>query len=680
MHVSDAQAAAPAGTKTGRAPLALGAALLVLSGAGRGEEVAPYLLTGIDGYATLQYAQDGQTTLQPGEPRSRQTQSGLRNEVFAMTHSYVYHPNFLTLDIGGGPILHSEDYSVEGGAARARGALYNFSGRATLLRDKPYTGSLFYSHLNPSVSVAPGQVFTQENSRYGADFSLLAPASPLPLQTGITRARVRGQGAERTVDDRNDQFNLNVSKSFGALGSTRVQYQASRQTSNSGSANLPIQSSTTRNRAVDVDTRLQLGQDRQYDLTNLVSSNIQDYSAAAQRLPALQDRRLLLDLRARHSDQLQSYGSYNASRSSQGELDAARRSLAAGMVWRPQPGLEAAAGVRADDSDMRQFSSRSRSADGNIRYEQKLPLGVAQISYGARYDQRTQQAQAAQTRVLGESLSLNAAAYVALAHPYAVADSIFVSNAARSQTFVAGIDYLLSRIGAETRLQRLVGGRILDGEQLLVDYAYDVGGSYAVDEFDQSLGLDWSVLRYFNAYVRFFTAEPKLAAGLPTFPLNTVRSRTAGMRADLPFRAGMALSGGGGLEQEERRETVSPYRRVAQDLYLQTDEPLLGLFSARASWRRWRVGYAVATQDSDLHGYELRFWSRQWYGLDLTGSLSAERDDAGLVPRRRVDGSVSLQWQKRRFSLSASLLSTRESQAGIERRRTILQFLAKREF
>jgi hypothetical protein len=49
------------------------------------------------------------------------------------------------------------------------------------------------------------------------------------------------------------------------------------------------------------------------------------------------------------------------------------------------------------------------------------------------------------------------------------------------------------------------------------------------------------------------------------------------------------------------------------------------------------------------------------------------------LPRRRVDASIGLQWQKRKFSLSSSLVRTHETQSGIERDRTTFQFLARRE-
>jgi len=654
-------------------------ALLLGTGRPRAEEIEPFKLTGVDGYATLQYASDEQVTTTPGAARSRQAQAGWRNEIFAMTHSYVYHPNLLTLDIGGGPILRGDSYSGDAGSAQQRGLLYNFSARANFLRDKPYTGALFFSHLNPSVSVAPGQVMTQENVRYGFDFSLLAPATPVPVQIGFVRAQTQGRGADRVLDDRIDQFNATATRSFGALGHTQVQFQASRQSSKSGSLDLPVQSSSAGNHALNIDTRLQLGDNRQYDLTNVISLNEQTYALESGAVPTLKDVRVMVDARARHSDKLHTYGFYTYGRNSQGTLDTASQAASAGVSYWPTKGLEASLGGRADTSATQQFQARSQGLDGSVRYETELPSGAAQASYGARFDRRQQVAAFPQTPVIGERQTLSGTAYVALGHPHIVAGSPLVFNAARSQAYVAGIDYGLLVVGTETRIQRLIGGRILDGEQVLVDYSYDVGGTYAFDQLDQTLNLNWNLSRHLSVYYRRFVSDPRLVSGTPGFPLNQVTSSTYGAHADLPLNPGIALSLGGNLEREERHESISPYLRTSFDSYLQTDEPLFGLGFLRASARRSRIDYENPLQNSDLRSVELRYWTRQWFGIDLTAALNAERDDAGLLPRQRRDASVGARWQERKFSLSANFLRTLESQGGIDRGRTVFQILARRE-
>ncbi len=656
--------------------------MLALAAQGDGssaEEIANYKLTGVDGYATMQYVTDEQTSHGGTAARSRQAQSGWRSETFVMTQSYVYHPNLMTLELGGGPVLHSEQFSGDAGEASARGMLYNFTARATLLRDKPYNGALFFSHLNPTVSVSPGQVFTQENIRYGFDFSLLAPATPVPLQVGFLGTQSAGRGADRQIDDKIQQLNVTASKSFGKLGSTQVQFNSSQQVSNSGSENLPIQASSSRAQTINVDTRLQFGEDLQYDLANIISANSQKYTLAESSLPDLTNTRFLLDLRARHSPLLHSSGSYNYNHSSQGEIDSISQTAAANLHYWPTTGVETGFGVRGENIDTRQFSARSQGVDGNVRYEMQLPIGVAQASYGVRYDKRAQQAMTQQTTILGERLTLSGTSYAALANRNVLSGSPVLTNATRSQTFIVGVDYLLTLVGTETRLQRLIGGNILDGEQVLVDYVFDVGGTYAYHEHDQTLNLNWNFLRYVSVFYRRFSSAPVLDSGRPTFSLNEIKSSSHGLRVDFPINAGLAISFGGGVEWENRRETISPYRRMTNDYFLQSDEPIFGLGYVRASVRRSRIDYDNPGQNSDLRGYELRYWSPRWFGLDLTAALAGERDDAGLIPRHRMDRSIGLQWQMRKFTVNSSYVRTNETQGDSQRNRFSFQFLARRD-
>jgi len=214
----------------------------------------------------------------------------------------------------------------------------------------------------------------------------------------------------------------------------------------------------------------------------------------------------------------------------------------------------------------------------------------------------------------------------------------------------------------------------------LVDYLYDVGGTYAYNQVDQTLNLNWNLSNNIYTYFRYFTSAPSLTSGLPTFPLNEVNSSTIGMHVDLPFSAGLPVTLGGSIEYENRKETVAPYRRLAEDLYLQTDEPLFGLGYIRASLRRSRIDYGVPAQNSNLRGYELRYWSRHWFSMNLTAALGAQRDDVGLIPMHRVDGAIGVQWQERKFSLTSSLVRSRETQAGADLNRTTFQFLATRNF
>ena len=269
-------------------------------------------------------------------------------------------------------MLQRQSFASDTSSDQSKGALYNLTGRATILRDKPYRGSVFYDHLNPTLSVSPGQVLTQQNTRYGFDMSILGPVTPVPVYVDATRTHSQGRGVDRIIEDMLDRLNFKATRSFGALGATQVQYQSTKQASISGS------------------------------------------------------------------------------------------------------------------------------------------------------------------------------------------------------------DYTITVVGLETRLQRLIGGNIVDGQEVLVDYSYDVGGTYAYAQSDQTLNINWSLRNYVSVYLRYIESTPRLTSGSPTFQLNTVRGSLYGVRADMPLKTPFESSVGGSFESEDRRETISPYTRVASDVYVQSEDPFFG--------------------------------------------------------------------------------------------------------
>jgi hypothetical protein len=645
------------------------------------EEVAPFRFTGLDGYVTTRYLRDDFVTGQPGPlgGRTRQAQSDLRAEVFLMTHSYVYHPNLVSLDIGGGPILQRGVFDNNDAITDSRGMLYNLTGRATFLRDKPYRGSVFYDHLNPTLSIGPGQVLNQQNSRYGFDFSVLAPVTPLPMQVEATRSHFQGKSADRIIDDMIDRLNMRVSRQWGAIGSTQAQFQATHQDSMSGSPNLPIQTTTLNNQSLNVDTRFQMGANRQYDLINLITLNNQGYTFQQGALPNRRDARFLLDLRGRHSNNLQTFAVYNHSSMEQGDLSSIVDSGSGGVIYSPRPDVTATVAVRGDNSRNTQFTARTEGIDGSIRHQRRLPVGNLQVSYSVRYDNRDQQANAPQTNVIGERMTLPGTTVVALAHPRVFRNTLQVTNTARTQVFIEGLDYAVSVVGLETRLQRLVGGNIVDSQEVLVDYAYDVGGTYAYTQTDQTLNVNWEPVRFVNLYYRALKSDPHLTSGSPTFPLNKVQSNLYGARADVPLKAVVEVTVGGGFEYEDHHETIAPYTRQANDVYLQTEDPFFGRGNIRVSTHRTRVDYATSTQNIDLSGYDIRYWSRHPLGIELSADAGFERDTGALIPRTRLAGALRAQWRVRKFNVTAELSRTRETQGDFERKRTLGQVLLRRD-
>jgi len=647
------------------------------------QEIAPFRLTGINGYIVARYMIDeNRTSGQGAVAGSRAQQSNLSEEIHLMTHSYIYHPTLLTLDLGGGPVLEQSNYGVDGVATNSKRQLYNFNGRATFLREKPYTGALFYDRRNQTQSMGPAEVMLTENTRYGASFSLLSPVTPVPLQIELSRSENQGKGAEQVIQDRIDQLRLTMDANVGALGKSILQYVGTRQDSVSGSANLPIQASSSQIDNVNLNTRLKLGPNSEYDLNNVITLNTNKYTAGQGALTELKDLRLGLDLRGRHSEALQTYGRYNFSDSRQGELAMTQNSAGAGVSYRLNPELSGTLAARGENNQSSQLSSTLYGIDGSASYQKALALGQATAGYSFAYTQREQQASAQQVRVVGERLTLAGTSLVLLRSEQIAAGSVVVSNATRTQIFVEGRDYVLSQIGLKLSVQRLIGGNILDAQEVLADYAYAAGGSYASTQLDNTVNLSWALKSYLNLFVRYLDSAPQLTSGTPTAPLNPVKSLVYGSRAELPLSLlTQEFVLGGRAEREDRRETISPYQRANLEAYVQMDLPLVRNGNIRLGTRRLQIDYDHnPAQGVKLVAYDLRLWSRLGYGIDLSVDASRERDTGTPLARERSYTSAKAQWRKRKLLWTFDLTRVQDAQGASVRTRTYGQILLRRDF
>ena len=651
---------------------------------GRGtQEIAPFRLTGIDGYMVTRYlSDDNSTSAQTGGAAARARQSNMIEEISLMTHSYVYHPTLLMLDLGGGPVIDKSSVDSDGVATNSRRQQFNFSGRATVLRDKPYTGALFYDRHNQTQSLGPAEVLVTESARYGLNFSLLSPLTTIPMQMELTRSENQGSGAEQIINDRIDQLRINMQTGIGKLGTSAFQYLGTRQDSVSGSTGQPIQASHSNNDGVNLDTRLKFGAAKEYDFNNVVTLNTNRFTTGQGTFTQLQELHVGFDLYGRHSSDVQSFWRYNNNSSKQDTQEMHLNTASAGLSYRWDQDLSGTLSARGEDNKTTQLNSTLYGLDGSALYRRALPLGEATAAYNFAYSRRDQQASEQQAQVIGEHVTLVGTALVPLNNQQVVASSVVVNNLTRTQVFVEGRDYVLSQLGLTTRIQRVIGGNILDGQEVLVDYAFATGGTFALSQLDNTVSLNWGIKSYLNVYVRHLDSAPQLISGVPTSPINPATDTLYGTRAEYPLRLlSQELLLGGRVEREIRRETVAPFRRSSLDTFAQADLPLVSNGNIRVGSRRLQVDYDLSPdQGVNLVAYDLRMWARAGAGIDLSADASHERDTGAPEVRERTLLSAKAQWRRRKLLLTADLTRVRDAQGAVERTRTYGQIMLRRDF
>lgn len=648
-------------------------------------EVAPFRIIEIEGHVLAHYLWDDSVTRMPlygqaGTSESRQGQSSTRLEPFLLAHAYVYHPNLLMLDLGGGPVIDRGRYTSDGDTTQASKSLYNLQARATFLREKPYRGGVFFEHLNPVQSVGPGQVMLTESERYGFDFALLDPVTPMPLTLDVSRSHTQGHSADRTQNDRVDLLRLGARSSLGKLGDTQMSFSTQLQESESGSLGLPIQATRSRHSNFGADTRLHFGANRQYELFNTIAFTRSGTSRVGGVIGERRDTRFGLDLSARPSDRLSGYARYHFDDVAEIDQTSSAHALNGGLTYRVSPELSATLGAKGQSARSTQMRSTQAGLDGSLTYRARLLAGEASASYAVAYSTHDQQASQAQGRVIGEVLALSDITPVPLRRTQVVDGSVVVTNGTRTQVFIEGLDYVLSTIGVTTRIRRLVGGNILDGQEVLVDYAYDVGGTYASAQLDQMLSLGWSLANLLGAYVRVSDASPRIRSGAPTFERNPAQDWLIGARLDWLAWDPMDLYLGGNAEHQQHREAIAPYERRSWEAYAQMALPgVRG--TLRIATRRSRSDYADRPlQGVDLSATDLRLWFRLPVGVDVNLDAGRTRDVGAEVARSHSYLVAKAQWRVRRFLVTFDLGRTHEQQGGTSRRHGRGSLLLRRDF
>lgn len=652
------------------------------------DEIAPFRLKSLEGHVLSSYLQDTNDSRQEayGQPLpvpSSQTISLWRTEVFLMTHSYVYLPGLLSLDLGAGPILDRTTFADDDAGNRSTKALYNLSCKATVLRDKPYRGSVFFEHFNPTQVVGPAQVMFVESRRYGFDASVREPATPVPVALEVTRSRNEGRGSGQTQDDTLDQAKLRATRRIGTLGDAVFGAETFRQDSRSGSTSLPIQATRTSRDSFSLDSRLRRVGQAEHTLDENLSYNSQSVSRSeGEAISENRDAHLSLALASRFSPEWQTQARYAYSDNRMDHQSTAMHALSGGATWHPSAGLSASGTLAGDTIRSTELDADRGALNVSAVWRRPVAAGELSASYAYSLSARDQRAKGGPAIVVGEHVVLAGTAIVPLRAPQVAAGSVVVSNVGRTQVFAEGSDYLLTVVGLATRIQRVVGGGIADGQEVVVDYSYDAGGTFAMTQSDHNAGLQWSYRNLASAYVRYLRLEPRIGSGSPTFELNPVRSTLAGLRLDvpLPFENVDSMVGGF-LERESRHEVIAPFERRAWEAYAQVPLPLLERTSLRIGARRNDIDYELSPLLAvRLKAWDLRLWSQPFFGFDFSLDASHDRDTGTPVTRERRYAAGRAGWRVRQFRLDLSFARTRESQGAVESKRSYVRLTARRDF
>jgi len=632
-------------------------------------EIKPLMMTDTHGELTLRYLLDEQVFSHSGIKVQQDTRPTFQEEYRIDTRSYVYHPNFLSMDLGGSLLLDQSRYETLNAESSSNEKLLSLNARLDFLNKKPYPVSLFYDKQNPSVSTGLGGRFIQENIKYGINTSLLQPLTPVQVSLNAYRQTTLGEGFDQLTDDETEHVNLRLYRAYGVGNHAQLSYQINNRDSRSGSPNLPIQTRTTSTTSNYFDSKNLFGTQSQIQLTSNMAYSTQD------EFPRRRELRINPILNWQHNPSIRSFYRFNYTDSKEETTRINNKSIVSGMGYSSEQ-YNGSMDIHGEDSQATGIDYQNVGVNVQLSHSRPTQLGELTLSYSGSADLRDQVSDSGLFDIFGEQHELSGTTSATLSREFIDRSSIVVSNTGRTQVYVENLDYRILEVGAQTQIQRLAAGNIIDAQTVLVDYRYQTGGSFKYDLINNALQLNWNPSSFYELYIRYRDSQQSLRAGNPTIQLNSVTSTTYGISADRPLLSGINL--GGEAYYEDHEEDINPFTQNNYDAYV--DLPLPQLTNLRLSARHQLIDYQNSAEDVDLTGYILRLRSRLWLRTQLSYEASYEEDTGGTLDRLLKIQRLQLNWSFRQLSFSANVHFSAEEQGVVERDRWAIKFNLRRTF
>jgi len=649
------------------------------------DEIAPFRMTGIDGTLSLQYIDDAQKS---GSTNTTNSSTTLREELLINTHSYFYHPNLLKMDLGGGPVWAQNQVESANTVTKGNAKLYNLSGRLMFLEQKPYSLTAYYDHLNPTFSTSVGQSFIQTNTKYGSTLTLRDPWFPFLFTLDNSRQLTNGEGLSWVTNEEIKQSTAKMYRSNNTGGHAQLVLQATHQNSSSGNPNptLAITPNTIDSENATFDTRFLFGDNQQITNTNNIIANNLSYVQSGVILEH-KDFSFVPYVFWQHSDEFSSFYNYNLYKSIDHHVDTTNQSAKTGANYQFKNGLYLNGDLHGDRSNTYALKQDSYGTNFKVKYNQTLSTESSfQLGANINYDEKDRLAIAALVNTFGEQQLLSGTIATPLAHEFIDITTIQVFNLTRTQLYCPDIsplpagctvaDYRIFVIGSLTQIQRLATGNILDGQSLLVDYAFQTGGDAKFTSRDWGLQANLTVLSNLSLFANYRQLDFRLITGAPTLPMNPIRNTQYGMRIDQPLQLGFSV--GAEVVFENQDEVLAPYRRDSYTSYVQSPRYLHS--TLRLSGRKTSVNYLNSTENVKVSGWSARLNTGPWENAVMTAEYNHEQDDGGSLPRSQDLLTLGLNWQFRELILRGEGMRSQETQSNYLREYSRLRVLLIRSF
>ncbi len=499
------------------------------------------------------------------------------------TEGYVYHPNFLEFTLAGLFGLLQQDFADEfNGRQRASsdtGSITEFDLSGSFFRRKNYPGTVFARRYR-SLVARPFQSSIQTTTTgYGFVWQYVNEKTPTTVQFNDTEVILEPlNDQEATGRQKTTEFRFETAYKFNAHSALKLTYEYRSQIEEPFKLDFETDEIT-------ISHRLDFGPSYANRLESEVNYFDQRGTFDIQRF------RWREVVRLRHAESLNSWYRFELTDRMQGTLFGVppieeRAWLLTGTLeHRLYDSLVSQlTGFAQNQKFGTGLTVRRYGTQANFDYRKKNRWGTLRASLRTGFRRETRRGGPRQLEAIDERGIFNDPEPVRLSNTNVVQSSIFITAEDRTTLYIQGRDYSVRLIGDTIELDREPTGGITDGETVLIDYIYAIGGDLILETTNNDITIRQDMTNGFSPYYRFRRQDQKLRPkGAGGFTPDNITGHLGG----LEYRKGPVRFLG---EYEDHKSTINPFRalRFSADWTHRFEDG--GMPSVRARWSDVRNG------------------------------------------------------------------------------------------
>ncbi len=463
------------------------------------------------------------------------------------TSGFIWHPNFLLLDIGGeySPESNQDDYIVTPDRSEIR-TLKGLRLGATIFNSKPLTIDTRY-YLNSSYSNREVLTNIESNSRsWTTSLSLRTKYLPVFVTyNNMKRDEVEIQTG-RNFKNEQSKFEIFTQKSFFSRDNHTLNY--SRNNYYWRDRNLFETQSL--NDIIWLNNSLYFDKERRYAFRSLITNTNRRGSQTYDAFDV--NENLTLKLPAN----LNFMSSYVFKNQRQPFQKSIQNQISARLSHKLYQSLNTSLFYNYNVSNHTSYLSSSSMAGFNLNYSKKIPTGNLNLFYRYAYNGRSNESESIDLMVTNDDYILTDGVITTLNRPNIDISTILVKDNTGSIIYQREFDYILIEKGAYIEIQRVPGGLIENNSSVYIDYVAIQEGSYRYDVIINSFSGTITLFnRFLELYYRSHFNDFINVEKSDLLILNYINQNVVGGKINF----GISEMG---AEYENHNSTITPYKMV----------------------------------------------------------------------------------------------------------------------